>query len=584
MVEEKKKRGHWKSKLGFILAAAGSAVGLGNIWKFPYITGENGGGYFVLIYLACILIVGIPIMMAEIMIGRASKKQPVGAFEELQGEKTGWTFVGWMGVACGFIILSFYIVVAGWAMDYTLKAVVNFSNPIAEKAETAAKVYRVKTSVADMRKTLVERRIKLESAESISVVRGKASKKVWSEYKNYTKAIESGVALKEARKVLFEDEKFKRKIELAIKLEKNISEIKRKARVEAIEFYEKIDDKKIRDESETLFRRQKIAVGIDKAFGSLVTDGWTSSFWAFAFMLLTILVVAGGVSGGIEKVCTVLMPTLVGIMIFMVCYGVFQPGFKSAITFVFYPDISKLKASGVLEALGHAFFTLSLGMGAMLTYGSYQEDKKGLLSQSIWIALLDTGIAILACMMIFPIIFSYGMSPSAGPGLVFKSMPLAFTEIGSGGMLLGIIFFSLLVLAALTSAISLLEVVASYFIDVKNWSRVRAAWIIGGAVFLFALPSAFSYDPDFIMASWTPTFGMNFFDTMDYLSSNWLLPFGGLFIAIYAGWVMPAKLRDAEFEGSSKMVLTIWLMLIRFVAPILVTLVILQKVGILQLN
>ena len=274
-------------------------------------------------------------------------------------------------------------------------------------------------------------------------------------------------------------------------------------------------------------------------------------------------------------------PALMG---FMVVYGAFQSGFGEALTFVFKPDPHRLKASGVLEALGHAFFTLSLGMGAMITYGSYQEGKDNIIKQSLWIAGVDTVVALLACLMIFPIIFSYGQEPGAGPGLVFKSMPLAFAEIGSGGMLLAILFFGLLLVAALTSAISMLEVVASYFIDVRGWSRPRAAWILGIVIFAFGLPSVFAFDPDFVLKSWEPTYGKSFFDTMDYLASNWMLPLGGLFVSIYAGWVLPKKIRDAELEGVAPITVRGWLLLVRWVAPILVIAVLLQKVGVLDID
>jgi len=301
-------------------------------------------------------------------------------------------------------------------------------------------------------------------------------------------------------------------------------------------------------------------------------------------VLLTIVVVASGIAGGIERVSRVLMPRMIGLMLVMVIYGMFQPGFGQAASFVFSPDPSRLQPSGALEALGHAFFTLSVGMGAMITYGSYQDRKENVVKESIAIAGLDTMVALLACLMLFPIIFSFGQEPAGGPGLVFMSMPLAFVEIGAGGMLLGVLFFGLLVVAALTSAISLLEVVASYFIDQRGWSRIRAAWILGLCIFAFGIPSAFSFDPDFAMASWEPTFGLTFFDTMDYLASNWLLPLGGLSIAIYAGWFMPKRIRAAELEGVGSTLIWGWLMLVRWVAPILVALVILQKVGILGLH
>jgi NSS family neurotransmitter:Na+ symporter len=273
------------------------------------------------------------------------------------------------------------------------------------------------------------------------------------------------------------------------------------------------------------------------------------------------------------------MPLLLILMVAMVVFGAFKPGFKEAVSFVFKPDIHKLRPSGVLEALGHAFFTLSLGMGAMITYGSYQNTKRNLFGQSVAIAGLDTLIALLACLMIFPIVLSYGQEPGAGPGLVFMSMPVAFAEIGQGGLLLSAMFFGLVAIAALTSAISLLEVVVSYFIDARGWTRAKATWVLGGVTFLFGLPSAFASDARMLMTGWTPSFGENFFDTMDYLSSNWMLPLGGLLIALYAGWALPKRYRDAEFEGAHPLMAVGWLALVRFVAPVLVVIVLLQKAG-----
>ncbi|MCA9666484.1 MAG: sodium-dependent transporter [Myxococcales bacterium] len=575
-------RGNWGSRLGFVMAAAGSAVGLGNVWKFPYITGENGGGLFVIIYLCCIALVGIPIMAAEIMIGRAAKKQPVAAFATLSGRKTGWTAVGWMGVLAGFVILSFYMVVAGWAMDYTLKSIVNFSEPIHDAAEKKATVYRATTPVAAMRARLAKRRAAHRSRALVDDIKREAPRSVWRGYARYRAAV--GVAGGAGRAALLGEKKLAAQVVRAEALQKRVDAAREAAAVEAVTYYRKRSDDQVRAEAETVERRRIIAKKIGGAFGKLVTDGWTVTFWSALFMLLTILVVAGGISSGIERTCRFLMPTLIALMGFMVVYGAFQSGFGEALTFVFKPDPHRLKASGVLEALGHAFFTLSLGMGAMITYGSYQEGKDNIIKQSLWIAGVDTVVALLACLMIFPIIFSYGQEPGAGPGLVFKSMPLAFAEIGSGGMLLAILFFGLLLVAALTSAISMLEVVASYFIDVRGWSRPRAAWILGIVIFAFGLPSVFAFDPDFVLKSWEPTYGKSFFDTMDYLASNWMLPLGGLFVSIYAGWVLPKKIRDAELEGVAPITVRGWLLLVRWVAPILVIAVLLQKVGVLDID
>ena len=680
-------RAQWGSRLGFVLAAAGSAVGLGNIWKFPYITGENGGGLFVLIYLVCIGLVGIPIMMAEILIGRAAQAQPVVAFERLQGRRTPWAAVGWLGVIAGFVILSYYIIVAGWAMDYTLKSVVNVAKPIHERAQVEGSKYRAEALLEEMRLILTTRKAQHDIRDAIAQTRAKTKPSVWRAHDRYSAALAQagaqdialaelmhevwadvprktvetigGVGVLDAdetapdapapeqrpqvetlleevltsvnrmaageaepptrydqiragllestrasigcicvdcpemteetrarygdvRAVLMEDEDLAGEVEQAELLMAEIEAIRRDGLLAARAHYDALPESQLRDEAENVFRRAATFQQMEAGFNAVAGDGWTCSFWCTIFMLITILIVAGGISGGIERACRFLMPTLIVLILVMVVYGVFQRGFTEAVTFVFKPDPTKLKPSGVLEALGHAFFTLSLGMGAMITYGSYQRSKHQLVSQSVMIAVLDTTIALLACMMIFPIIFSYDQEPAAGPGLVFKSMPLAFAEIGKGGMLLAILFFGLVVFAALTSAISLLEVVASYFIDQLGWHRRKAAWLLGGIILVFGFASAFSGDADFMMDGWQPSFGKNFFDTMDYLASNWMLPAGGLFIALYVGWVMPKKARDAELTDVAPLFVWGWLLLVRLIAPALVVVVLLQKVGVLD--
>ena len=575
-------RGHWGGRIGFILAAAGSAVGLGNIWKFPYITGENGGGLFVLIYLVCILLVGLPILIAEIMIGRAAQAQPVEAFRKLQGPGTPWAGVGWLGVVTGFVIASFYIVVAGWSMDYTLKSVAGFSNPIAERAETKSLVYRANADLSDMRASLVTDLGRADIA---------AAKKAWrrqfapSTWESWTAFADLGTLTSEQRARMLTDPSIAdavSKVEGQLgTLETTTSDIRSTvtATVEAM------PEDEVINQATAIMRRSVISEDVGKAFTGLIQDGWTSTFWAAIFMFIAIMVVATGVGKGIERTCRVLMPLLLLSILFLVVYGMFQPGFGEAVSFVFSPDPTALQPSGILEALGHAFFTLSLGMGVMLTYGSYQRSGSGgLVGESVAIAGLDTAIALLACLMMFPIIFSYGQDPSAGPGLVFMSMPLAFVEMGELGMMLGIIFFGLLFFAALTSAISLLEVVASYLIDAKGWTRPRSVWTMGGVIFGFGIITAFANAEGFKMASWLPGYGQTFFDTMDVLSSNWMLPLGGLLIAIYAGWIMPARVRNAELSDLSGPLAMTWLVLVRYLAPILVSIVLLDKIGVLNVN
>ncbi len=576
-------RGHWATRTGFILAAAGSAIGLGNIWKFPYIAGENGGGLFVLIYLLCIALVGLPILIAEIMIGRAAQAQPVEAFRKLQGGRTGWSVVGWLGVVAGFIILSFYIVVAGWAMDYTLKSVVGFTNEIGASAQKEAMVYRATESIDSMRASLVEdeANLKLDSAEKSW--RRQFSPSTWETYQDYTAAI--GTANLDSSERLLADPATAAALATVTARQGELDAAQASIREAATAKIDAMTEDEVLDAAETLKRRQTIRDDVTTLFLNLLGDGWTSTFWACIFMFSTILIVATGVGGGIERACRILMPLLMTCIVAMVIYGFFQPGFGRAVEFVFSPDPTSLEPRGVLEALGHAFFTLSLGMGCMITYGSYQRSSSGgLAGESVAIAGFDTVIAILACLMMFPIIFSYGQDPSSGPGLVFMSMPLAFAEMGKLGMLLGIVFFGLLVFAALTSAISLLEVTASYLIDAKKWSRHRAAWTMGGAIFVVGIITAFANSQGFLMSSWLPGFGQSFFDTMDLLTSNWMLPLGGLFIALYAGWVMPERIRRAELSDLNGGLAATWLFLVRFVAPLLVIVVLLDKIGLIDVN
>lgn len=615
-------RAQWGSRIGFILAAAGSAIGLGNIWRFPYMTGENGGGWFVLIYLVCVALVGLPIMMAEIMIGRSAQKQPVGAFRQLQGGRTAWAGVGWLGVLAGFIILSYYIVVAGWAMDYTLKSIVNFSGTMHDRAELEATKYRVAVDPAQMRRELTEQRAVRESKPAIARIKNSIVPSAWNAYEQYVAALKNAQTVNVTRHEawntawadqpddvvtglnepdlrapisaedlarfelvqakLFEKPVFAGKVGQVLGLLEQIELTRKQYWLESKTHFGAIPDGQIRSLAENMTRRKIMREQVENAFGAVAGDGWMSTFWMALFMIVTIAIVVGGIAGGIERACGILMPTLFILMLVLVVYGMFQRGFGEAITFVFKPDATKLHPSSVLQAMGQAFFSLSLGMGAMITYGSYQQRKSHLVSESITIAGLDTAVALLACLMIFPIVFTFGQEPSSGPGLVFMSMPLAFAEIGKGGMLLAVVFFGLLVFAALTSSISLLEVVASYFIDEWGWSRMKAVSILGGVIFLFGIPSAFSGDVQFAMGGWSASYGTDFLSTMDYLASNWMLPLGGFLIAAYVGWVMPSNFRKAELDGVAPLFVMGWLLLVRFVAPALVIIILLQSIGVLD--
>ena len=325
--------------------------GLGNIWKFPYVTGENGGGIFVLVYLACVLLVGLPIMIAEILVGRTTQSSPVGAFKSLAGTRSPWVGMGWLGVVSAFILLSFYSVVAGWSLHYTWLSI-------------------------------------------------------------------SG---------------------------------------------------------------QLAGLGPDNVapvFGNLHASVGANLFWHLIFMGLTIAVVFGGVSKGVERWSRILMPALLIMMLVLLGNSLTLDGFGKAVQFLFGFHQDKFTAAGALEALGHAFFSLSLGMGAMLTYGSYLRRRDDIVGASVTISALDTCIALVASLMLFPIIFSYGMEPAAGPGLVFISVPIALSQM-PGTTFLATVFFALLVFAALTSAISMLEVATSYLIDQRGWQRRWAAVAAG---------------------------------------------------------------------------------------------------------
>ncbi|MCB9596915.1 MAG: sodium-dependent transporter [Sandaracinaceae bacterium] len=463
------KRSQWGSKVGFVLAAAGSAVGLGNLWKFPYITGENGGGAFVLIYLFCILLVGVPIMVGEVYVGKLAQKAPVGAFGDLTPLGSPWKLVGALGVLAGFVILSYYSVVAGWAMHYVYLA--------ATGAFSGA-----------------------ETAEEIA------------------------------------------------------------------------------------------AVGAH--FGALYANPGANIFWHTLFMAITVGIVTVGIQKGVELASRIMMPALFVMLIALVIYATTLDGFDRAVGFVFGFHTDQLTGGGVLEALGHSFFTLSLGMGAMLTYGSYMKKEDGVVATSFIISGLDTAVALMACLALFPITFSYGMEAAAGPGLVFVNMPTAFAQM-PGGTLWAILFFVLLTFAALTSAISLLEVVASYFIDELKWPRWRAVALTGGAIFLFGIPSALSGGTELFGSGFQSKIqsvfggdGKNWFDSLDYLASNWMLPLGGLGIALFASWrIEEVKRREAllgeRTEGAPLAAYLAWLWILRVVAPVAIVLVMLHALGVL---
>ena len=452
--------GQWSSRMVFVLAATGSAVGLGNIWKFPYITGENGGGAFVLVYLVCIAAIGIPIMMAETMIGRRGRQSPINTMSSLaaeEGRPPVWTLLGWLGVIAGFLILSYYSVIAGWALSYVFR-----------------------------------------SASGMFV--------------------------------------------------------------------------------------GATADGVSSIFTSLVSDPERLLAWHTLFMVATMVVVSRGVKHGIEKAVSYLMPSLFVLLIVLIFYAMSTGYFAQGLDFLFNPDFSKLDETTVLVAMGHAFFTLSLGMGAIMVYGSYLPKKTSIAKASMMIAAADTGVALMAGMVIFPIVFANNLEPGAGPGLIFQTLPIAFGQM-EAGVLIGTLFFILLVFAAWSSAISLIEPAVAWMVENRGMNRIYASVWCGVLTWFVGLGTVFSFNL-WQNETWSLTlFGhtlfenKTFFDTLDGLTANIMLPMGGLFIAIFAGWLMKTESSKNELN-TTESGYNIWQILIRFVAPTAVMIVFLQAIGV----
>lgn len=446
----------WSSRLAFVLAAAGSAVGLGNVWKFPYITGEYGGGAFVLVYLVCIILIGLPILAAEITLGRRGKANPVRAFEKLseqEGVSAAWQGIGWMGLASAFLILSFYSVVAGWALIYLWYA-----------------------------------------------IRG-----------DFSGSAPDGIELAEHIGALFN--------------------------------------------------------GL-LASPTLLLVGHT------LIMAATIFIVTRGIRGGVEKAVRVMVPGLLLIIFGLLVYAALTTGeFTRGLAFMFNPDFSKLSWDAVLVALGHAFFTLSVGMCAMMAYGSFLNREVSIGKASFAIAGLDTLIALMAGLAIFPIVFAHGLTPSEGPGLVFVTLPIAFSEV-AGGSFVAIFFFLFLAMAALTSTISILEPVVEYLEYRLNWKRPNAAVLTGSIIWALGITCALSFN---MMADFKPLLGRTLFDLFDYLTASILLPLGGMLIALFSGWALSRKALAEEMKGGTSTTFSLWIFLLRFVSPIAVVLVLLNS-------
>ncbi|MDE0790486.1 MAG: sodium-dependent transporter [Woeseiaceae bacterium] len=438
--------GHWSSKMAFILAVTGSAVGLGNIWKFPYIAGQNGGGAFVLVYLVCTVVIGMPVMMSEILIGRRGRRNPVATMELLgkeEGSSGHWRWVGVLGVIGGSLILSYYSVIAGWTLGYVVK-----------------------------------------SASGVFV--GASVEAVGAEFKNF------------------------------------------------------------------------------------VGDWRIIGFCHTLFMALTVFVVTRGVERGLEQAVRFMVPALLVLMLVLLGYSMNSGYFGQGLSFMFSIPEScmtltpecPLTWDSVLAALGQAFFTLSIGMGAIMAYGAYLPEDTSITGASAAVVTADTGIAILAGLAIFPLVFANGLDPADGPGLVFQTLPLAFGQM-AGGVFFSTIFFVLLSFAAWTSAIGLMEPAVAWVVEHFNKTRAQASLLIGGLIWFIGFGSVLSFN---VLADTTFLAG-TLFDNVDYLTSSIILPLGGLLITVFAGWVM-CRNSTADELGSAGTLYKAWRVLVRFIAPI----------------
>lgn len=432
--------GRWSSRWLFVLAAAGSAVGLGNIWKFPYIAGENGGGAFVLIYLVCVAFVGAPIMISEVLLGRKGRASPINVMRSLAqqaGASARWSFVGWMGVLAGILILSYYAVIAGWALNY-----------------------------------------------------------VWLTASGTFNAASAQVAT--------------------------------------------------------------------STFDQLQQDPVQMVAWHSIFILITIWIVARGVSRGLETAIRWFMPLLFVLLLVLLGYSASSGGFAQGWAFMFDFNWDVVGPETWLIAMGQAFFTLSLGMGTMMAYGAYVPDDSNIGSTVLTIVALDTFVAVAAGLAIFPLVFVNGLEVGQGPGLMFVTLPLAFGQLPMGAVF-GTVFFVLVSFAAITSAISLTEPAIAFVVEEYNAQRSRVAISLGVFCWLLGLGTVFSFN---IWADAKPLFGLNFFELVDQLSQNIMLPLGGLLIALFAVWVLPQNIVREQLEVRSDRVMLLWRIVGGIIAPV----------------
>ncbi|MCY6483331.1 sodium-dependent transporter [Clostridium aestuarii] len=446
------KRDNFGSKLGILAAAAGSAIGLGNIWKFPYITGQNGGAAFILVYLACIVLVGLPVMLTEFALGRRTHRNAVGAFKELEPNKP-WYLSGIVSVTTAFIILSFYAIIAGWVFSYLSRSA---------------------------------------SGKLINVAPDK----------------------------------------------------------------------------------------LEDYFGAIISNGTEPIVWTFVVLVVTAGVVILGVKTGIEKCSKFLMPILLLILIALMIRSVTLDGASAGLEFLFKPDFSQLTKKGVLEALGHSFYSLSLGMAIIMTYGSYIDKKENIFKLAVQVTIADTLIALMAGVVIFPAVFAYGLKPNSGPGLIFITLPAVFKAMPFGAFF-ETLFFLLIGIAAVTSTISLMEVVVAFVTEQFNMGRKKATVLVTLALFALSIPSTLSF------GAWSEVkmFGKNFFDLFDYITANISLPLGGVLVCVFGGWIWGTKnvVKEIESDGLHPFSWSnLYSFAIKVVAPLAIMVIFVHSIGLME--
>lgn len=449
------KREHWGSRLGFILTAAGSAIGLGTMWKLPYVVGQNGGGAFVLLFLLFNLVVGIPYFIAELMLGRHAQRGAVGTFYKMTGdEDSSWGLIGWLSVCASFLVMGWYCVVAGWGLNYVLM-------------------------------TLTE------------VFQGKNAEQIGTMFQTF------------------------------------------------------------RD------------------------SGDLNLLWQVVFIAINATIVLKGLSDGIEKWSKLMTSGLFAALICLVCYSMTLSGFEQAVEYILYPDWSAVTSNTVLEALGLALFTLSLGYGVMVTYGSYMKPEDDIPQTSMIVGGANFIVSLMIALMIFPMVFTFGLEPTSGEGLIFQTLPYVFSML-PGSTILSLLFFLLLIFAAITSSVSMFEVTVANFTDLYKWDRRKAVWVTCAIGFAIGLPTAFQ-GSSWFFPSWEGVFGMQFMPTTDVLI-NWLLVIVAFSTCVFVGWRLDEKQLKTGFGTKSALVglYPVWRFLVRWAVPICICVIILNKTGILD--